>query len=185
MNENSPICASADATASAVLSGCPSTSTIAIGRQRLADEDNRQRRHDQPRRFQQLLRIEQQPDRDEEQHGKRVAHRQGLGGRPQAEIAAAHDHAGQKRPQRHRHAEHLGRTHGNAQCHHQHGQREQLAAWVRRHAVQQPGNHPSADHEHAATSTATFSSASRAPVPTALRLARRQTGPAAAPAPAR
>ena len=102
---------------------------------------------DERRGLEQVTRVEQHPDRDEEQDGEGVPHRQGLGRRPEAELRAADDHPGEERAEGHRHAEELRRADGDAQGHDEHGQREQLARPGGGHAVEQPGDEPLADEE--------------------------------------
>lgn len=58
--------------------------------------------------------IEEHADRDEEQHGERVAQRQRLLRGAVRELGLTHHHAGEERAERERHAEQLGRTESNA-----------------------------------------------------------------------
>ena len=91
--------------------------------------------------------AEEHADRDEEEDGEGVPHRQHLGRRPEAEFRASDDHPGEEGPEGHRDAEELGRPHGDAQGQDQHRQREELARPRRGHAVEEPGDEPLADQE--------------------------------------
>ncbi len=95
-----------------------------------------------------MLRIEEHADRHEEEDGKGVAHRQRFGRGAHAELRAAHDQAGQKGSERHRHAEELRRRHGDAERHDEHREREQLPGPCRRDARQDPWHEPPSADEN-------------------------------------
>ncbi len=100
MNENSPICASATATESASRNGYPATRTIMAatnGFPRMTTASAARSRSGASSRDQW---VEQHADGHEEEHGKRVAHRQCLGCGTVAVVGASDDHTGQKRAER-------------------------------------------------------------------------------------
>ena len=92
-------------------------------------------------------RVEQHPDRHEEQHRERVSHGQRVGRRAEAELGSADDHAGEEGAERHRHAEELRRPDGDAERQGEHRQREQLARVGRAIRVSSQGMIAAAD-EH-------------------------------------
>ena len=185
MNENSPICASATRhgqrraqrdscstrSTTTATSGLP-TSTMA----RAAPATSPARRA--------ARRVEQHADRDEEQHGEGVAHRQRLGRGAQAVVGAADDHAGEERAERHRHAEHQRRADGDAERDHQHGQREQLARAGGGHAIEHGAGSAAVPTTPVnATSAATFNSVdAERPPQSRAGVDGRRPAPAAAPA---
>ena len=83
-------------------SGLPSMTTASVAAIRV-----RPREH--------ARRVQQHPDRDEEQHRERVPHRQRVGRGPEAEVRPADDEAGEERAEGHRHAEELRRRDGDAE----------------------------------------------------------------------
>ena len=147
MNENSPIWARTTATERATRSGYLSSRTMTRAASGLPSRMTARVAATSAGRLDQVPRVEQHADRDEEQDGEGVPHRQGLGRRPEAEFRPADDHAGEERPEGHRDAEELRRAHGDAEGHDEDGQGEQLARPGRGHAVQQPGDEPPADDE--------------------------------------
>ena len=128
MNENSPTWARPAATVSAVRNGSPqqrprsgrrpapsrrprasTTSTTAIGC------------------AMRIRRVEQHPDRHEEQHREGVAQRQRVLGGPVADRRLVEHHAGEERAERERDAEQRVRGERDPDRDRQHRQREQLA----------------------------------------------------------
>ena len=68
-----------------------------------------------------------------------------VGRRAQAELGPPDDKSSEEGAERHRHAEDFGRSDGDTECDHQHGQREQLAGSCGCDPIQQPRNDPHAD----------------------------------------
>ena len=127
MNENSPICASADGTVSTMRSGYRITASISattIGLPTTTTASAAAKSHGC---VEERGRVEQHADRDEKQHGKRVAHRQRVARGAQAVVGPVDDHSRDERPKRHRDAEQPGRPDGDAERDHQDGERKQLA----------------------------------------------------------
>ena len=108
-------------------------SSVASSGQRLAQHDHR---------------VEQHADRDEEQHREGIAQRQRLLRRALAQLRFAQDHAGEEGAERERDVEQRRRAEGDAERDRQHGQAEQLARAGMRDVVQDPRDHPPADHQH-------------------------------------
>ena len=96
-------------------------------REGLGEQHDRQGGGQQPRRGEDRCGVEQHADRHEKQHGECIPHRQSLGGGAQSELAASHDRSCEKRPQCHGDAEELGGADGDAQCDHEHREREELS----------------------------------------------------------
>ena len=148
MNENSPTWARASPQSDRRPHRAAEQEHDRTGHDRGADQDYRESGRDQARRLEQEGRVEQHPDRDEEHDGEGVPHRQRVGRRPEAEVAPADDHPGQKRPQRHRHPKEFGRPDRDAERHNQHCEGEQLPRMSGGDVVEQPRDDPSADHQH-------------------------------------
>ena len=93
-------------------------------------------------------RVEQHPDRHEEQHGEGIAERERVRGRLVAHVRFAHDQAGEERAERERHPEHRRRDERDAQGDRKHGQREQLPRALPSDDQQQPRHDASARDDH-------------------------------------
>ena len=74
-----------------------------------------------------IRRVEQHPDRHEEQDGERVAQGQGVRGGLVAQVRLADDRAGEERAERERHAEDRRRDERDPERDREDRQREQLA----------------------------------------------------------
>ena len=106
-----------------------------------ADEQNdEQRAREEPRRIEQRRRIEEHADRQEKQHRERITHRQRVRCGAEAVVRSPDHHAGEKRAEGHRHAEHLGGSHRDAERYHQHRQGKQLARSRGGHAIEHARN---------------------------------------------
>ena len=86
-----------------------------------------------------IRRIQQHPDRYEEQHGERVPQRERVRGRLMAHVRLAHHGAGQERAQGERDAEHRRGHVRDAEGDRQHREREQLPRSLAGDDEQQPG----------------------------------------------
>ena len=145
MNENSPICASAIATVRLALNGWRTAHmnrNVAAGLMIRTMTSVPANSHGESSSD---AGSSSMPDRHEEQHRERVAHRQRVRGGAQAVVRAADDHAGQERAERHRHAEDLRGSDRDAERDHQHRQREQLARFRGGHAIEHAWNETRAD----------------------------------------
>ena len=98
MNENSPICARPAETSQPHADRVAQQKHDAERDQRLADDDQRQHGNDRQWFADQDRGIEQHADRDEEQHGKGVLQRQGLGRRLVAEAESPSTTPAKKAP---------------------------------------------------------------------------------------
>ena len=141
------------------------------------------------RRWSSTRRIEQHADGHEEQHGESVAQRQGFLAARCAEFGFAHDHAGEERAERERHAEQFGRTIGEADGGRDHAKGEEFARAGARHLPEQPGNDALADHQHERHEEPIFmtvisSVQNRSGAEIGGRLAAKRAGRAAAATPA-
>ena len=116
--------------------------------QRFGQQDHAEGRGEEVGRLEEIAGAEEDADGDEEEDGEGVAHRQRLGGGPEAELRAAHDQPCQEGTQRHREPEEPGRPHRDTQGQHEHREREQLARPRGRDPGQQPGDEALADDQH-------------------------------------
>ncbi len=146
INENSPICASAAETTSAVLNGNPR-------RQHDSQRDNRFAKENQrndPRHLERLAHedgwVEKHADRDEEKHGKRVLQRQRIRGGLVTQVRLVQHHAREKRTQRVGHAEERRGAKRDSQRQSEHAQCEKLPGSRPRHLAQEP-RHDARSHE--------------------------------------
>ena len=111
---------------SAVFTECPLTITMmkasnGVTRRMIAEHAD-----EQPRRPEHRAPIEQHPDRDEEEHGEDIAHRQNISAGLIADLRLPDDHAAEECAERHGSTErHVGNRR-HADRHHQHREREQF-----------------------------------------------------------
>ena len=126
MNENSPICPSAAATVRATRVGIAERLDDAECRKRLDEDDQDQHRHDGERVREEHSRVEEHPDRHEEQHGEGVTQWKGVGGRLMTHVRLAHDETGQECAEREGHTEDRRRGVGDPERDRKDRQREQL-----------------------------------------------------------
>ena len=148
MKLNSPTCEKAAPTGTAVAIGLPSTRTVSKAASGLTITTTASTTAISQRGLHEAPRIEQHADRDEEEHGERVAHRHRVAGGPGRELGAADGQPGEKRAERHRHPEDLGRADRDPHGEDQHREREQLARAGLLDPLQRPGDHPPAEHHH-------------------------------------
>ena len=148
MKLNSPTCEKAAPTGMAVARGLPRTRTVSRAARGLPITTTASTTPITSGVCTRLRGIEQHADRDEEEHGKGVAHRHRVAGGPGRELRAADGQSGEKRPERHRHPEDRGGTDRNPHGENQHRQREQLARAGLLDPLQRPGDHPPAQHHH-------------------------------------
>ena len=114
----------------------------------LGDDDEDDDRRDGQRHLDQGRRIEQHPDRHEEEDGERIAQRQGVGRGLVAHVGFADHRAGQERSEGERDAEHRRRQEGEPDRDGEHGQREQLLRALVRDEGQEARHETGAGDDH-------------------------------------
>ncbi len=118
------------------------------GEHGFAEHDQRRQRQHLPGVRHEVNRVHKHADRDEEDHGERFLERQDVDAHLVAERRFAHDHAGQKRAQRQRHAEDRRGAQGGPQRNGEDNEDEQLARLREGDPLEQPRNRTTADNQH-------------------------------------